>query len=235
MTMALERILEPEVMDTWEDAVEYDSMDFTDVNTAFAERALELCPPEGILLDAGTGTARIPVLMVQRRPTIRIWAVDLSENMLKIGEKNVKEAGVDHRIRLRKVDAKVLPYPDDYFDMVISNSIVHHLPDPLPFLREVNRVTKPNGGIFLRDLIRPRDLRSLEDLTDKYAGDCSEYQKKLYRDSLHASLTLDEVDELVKKAALKGVVVVQSSDRHWSAERPWKPPEDRRFRLPASY
>jgi len=233
--MALERILEPEVMDTWEDAVEYDGMDFTDVNTAFAERTLELCPLEGILLDVGTGTARIPILIVERRAALRIWAVDLSENMLKIGRKNVEEAGMGKNVKLRKVDAKTLPYPEDYFDMVISNSIVHHLPDPLPFLKEVKRVTKPNGGVLLRDLIRPLDVKSLEELTEKYAGNSSEYQKKLYRDSLHASFTLDEMSELIRKAGLEAVTLTRSSDRHWSAERPWRPPEDRRFRLPASY
>lgn len=233
--MPLERVLEPEVMDTWEDAVEYDSMDFTEVNTAFAERALELAPAEGLVLDAGTGTARIPILLVQHRPTLRIWAIDLSENMLKLGKKNIDEAGVDHLVKLRKVDAKELPYPDDYFEMVVSNSIVHHLPDPLPFLKEVNRVTKPNGAIFLRDLIRPPDERTLEELTEKYAGDCSEYQKKLYRDSLRASFTMEEIQALIEESGLKGVAVVRSSDRHWSAERPWRPPMEKKFRLPASY
>jgi ubiquinone/menaquinone biosynthesis C-methylase UbiE len=233
--MALERILEPEVMDTWEDAVEYDSMDFTDVNTAFAERALELAPPEGILLDAGTGTARIPILMVQRRPTLHIWAIDLSENMLKVGEKNIEEAGVSQNVKLKKVDAKTLPYPSNYFGMVVSNSIIHHLPDPLPFLKEVNRVTKPSGGIFIRDLFRPPDVKTMEDLTEKYAGDANEYQKKLYRDSLHASLTIEEMRKLIEKAGLEGVTVVQSSDRHFSAERAWRQPPDTKFRLPASY
>jgi ubiquinone/menaquinone biosynthesis C-methylase UbiE len=225
--MALDRVLEPEVMDTWEDAVEYDSMDFTDVNTAFAERALELAPAKGLLLDVGTGTARIPILIVQRRPALRIWAIDLSQNMLMVGEKNVREAGVGKNVKLRKVDAKALPYPENYFDMVISNSIIHHLPDPLPFLKEVNRVTKPSGGIFIRDLFRPPDMKTLEDLSQKYAGDATEYQKKLYRDSLHASFSVDAVCELIEKVGLKDVSVVQSSDRHWSAERAWKPPHDR--------
>ena len=233
--MTLERVLEPEAMDTWEDAVEYDSMDFTEVNTAFAERALDLGPPEGVLLDAGTGTARIPILMAQRRRTLRIWAIDLSENMLKVGTKNVEEAGVDQLVQLRKGDAKVLAYPDNYFDMVMSNSIVHHLPEPLPFLREVNRVTKPNGGIFLRDLIRPPDERTLEELTAKYAGGCTDYQKKLYRDSLRASFTLDEMRELIEKSEIMGATILQSSDRHWSVERPWRPPSEKKFRLRASY
>ena len=219
----LERVLEPEVMDTWEDAVEYDSMDFKEVNEAFAARALELAPPEGLILDVGTGTARIPILMVQRRPMLHIWAIDLSENMLKIGRKNVEAAGLDQRVKLQKADAKKLPYPDKYCDMLISNSIVHHLADPLPFLIEVNRVTKANGGIFLRDLIRPPSERVLEELTEKYAGECTEYQKKLYRDSLRASFTIEEVKRLIEESGLNGVSVVQSTDRHWSAERPWLP------------
>ena len=138
------------------------------------------------------------------------------------------------RVKLRKADAKSLLYPDNYCDMLISNTIVHHLPEPIPFLKEVNRVTKPNGAIFLRDLIRPPDETAVNTLVEKYAGDCNEYQKKLYRDSLCAAFTLEEVESLIHESGLKGLQVVQSSDRHWSAERPWQPPSDRRFRLPAS-
>ena len=59
----MERVTEPEVMDSPQEAIEYDAMDFTDVNTDFAERAVELGPPEGLILDAGTGPARIPILL----------------------------------------------------------------------------------------------------------------------------------------------------------------------------
>jgi ubiquinone/menaquinone biosynthesis C-methylase UbiE len=144
--------------------------------------------------------------------------------MLKVGEKNVEKAGLDQSVKLMKVDAKTLPYPESHFDMVVSNSIVHHLPDPLLFLMEVNRVTKPNGGIFIRDLFRPPDMKTLENLTQKYAGDSTEYQQKLYRGSLHASLTIEEMRKAVEEAGLEGVVVVQSSDRHLSAERAWRRP-----------
>jgi ubiquinone/menaquinone biosynthesis C-methylase UbiE len=78
----MQRVLEPEVMDTWEDAIEYDSMDFTEVNTAFAKLAVELGPPTGHVLDAGTGTARIPILICQMRPQWKLTAIDFSHNML---------------------------------------------------------------------------------------------------------------------------------------------------------
>lgn len=220
--MPLPRILEPEVMETETDAVEYDSMDFTEVNLAFATRALELAPSRGRVLDVGTGTARIPILMLQQTKTdITILATDLSQEMLKVGKRNVEALGLGGRLILQLVDAKGLPFKEREFDMVISNSVVHHIPEPLTLFGEVARVVKSGGAVFLRDLIRPENGTVREALVQKYAGDADEYQQKLYRDSLSAALTIPEVGELVEKAGLKGASVVQSSDRHWSVELPY--------------
>ena len=62
----MDRILEPEVMDTWLEATAYDAMDFVSVNTAFANDAIALDPHAVKILDVGTGTARIPILMCQQ-------------------------------------------------------------------------------------------------------------------------------------------------------------------------
>jgi len=64
----VQRVLEPEVMDTWEEAVEYDAMDFMEV--------YRLCPTSdrvrtkfsARVLDAGTGSARIPVSLPNASP-----------------------------------------------------------------------------------------------------------------------------------------------------------------------
>lgn len=119
------------------------------------------------------------------------------------------------------MDAKSLPYEDGHFDMIISNSLVHHLPDPLPFFKELKRVVKSNGGIFMRDLIRPANAQIMNALVDSIGEEYDEYQKKLFRDSLHAALTLDEVNQLISLSGLLNVKVYQSSDRHWTAERGW--------------
>ncbi|MGC9524784.1 MAG: class I SAM-dependent methyltransferase [Limnospira sp.] len=219
----MERVLEPEVMDTWEEAIEYDSMDFVEVNTAFADRAIALGPTSaGVLLDAGTGTARIPIAIARQKPDWKIIAIDLSENMLKIGDRNVTAAGLAHQIELARVDAKQLPYETGQFDFVISNSIVHHLPDPLPFFQELNRVLKPGGGIFLRDLLRPEDEMIRDRLVENYAGESNDRQKQLFRDSLHAAFTLEEVRRMTEKARLADLNIYPSSDRHWTAERSWQ-------------
>jgi predicted protein tyrosine phosphatase/ubiquinone/menaquinone biosynthesis C-methylase UbiE len=218
----MQRVLEPEVMDSWEEAIEYDSMDFTEVNAAFAKSAAALGPVFGNILDVGTGTARIPIALAQLRPEWKLTCIDLSPNMLKVGAQNVEKAGVRSQINLELIDAKAMPYPENSFDMVISNSIIHHLPDPLPFLREVKRVLKPNGAIFLRDLLRPLDEITKDNLVQMYAGDCNSHQKQLFGDSLQAAFTLDEVETMLESAGLEGLRIYESSDRHWTAERVWR-------------
>lgn len=218
----MQRVLEPEVMDSWEEAVEYDAMDFMEVNTAFAQRAIALGPPfSAKVLDAGTGPARIPVLLCQMRPQWQVFGIDLAKNMLRVGYEHVSQAGLQQQIVLELVDAKQLPYQDGYFEMVISNSLVHHLPDPLPLFRELKRVLKPNGAIFIRDLIRPPNEETMNALVKSIGSEYDAHQKQLFRDSLHAALTLDEVNQLISQAGLEGVMVYQSSDRHWTAERSW--------------
>ncbi len=218
----MQRVLEPEVMDSWEEAVDYDAMDFVDVNTAFAQRASELVPAiSARILDAGTGTARIPILLCSKHPQWQVFGVDLAKNMLQIGSQHVEQAGLQHQIRLELMDAKQLPYQDGYFDMVVSNSLVHHLPEALPFFLEVSRLLKQNGAILIRDLIRPLDEETMNGLVESIGTEYDAHQKKLFRDSLNAAFTLDEVNQLISQAGLQGLTVYQSSDRHWTAERVW--------------
>ncbi|KAF3891172.1 MULTISPECIES: class I SAM-dependent methyltransferase [Nostocales] len=219
----MNRVLEPEVMDDLEESMEYDAMNFLEVNTAFAREAIALGPSEqAVVLDAGTGPGRIPVLMCQIRPQWRIIAVDLAQTMLQIASQHVQQALLQQQISLELVDVKNLPYAEGQFDMVISNSLVHHLSDPLPFFKELQRVLKPNGGIFIRDLVRPDDEITINTLVETVGPEYDIHQKKLFRDSLYAALTVEEVNQLVLQAGLEGVKVYQSSDCHWTIERQYR-------------
>jgi ubiquinone/menaquinone biosynthesis C-methylase UbiE len=215
----VDRILEPEVMDTWLEATAYDAMDFVAVNTAFAEDSIALDPDAVKILDAGTGTARIPILMCQRRPQYLITAVDLAQSMLIVGQRNVEDAELAQRIRLERVDTKTMAYPDLEFDMLISNSLVHHLPDPLSFFQEVKRLVRPGGAILIRDLIRPDSDEIVNDLVDKIGAGYDAHQQQLFRDSLKAALTLAEVQAAIDRVGLGDVKLTQSSELHWSIQR----------------
>jgi ubiquinone/menaquinone biosynthesis C-methylase UbiE len=215
---SLQRILEPEVMDTLEEAFEYDSMDHSQVyevfcNDFFAARNLT----DGVqILDVGTGTAQIPIAMCRRNSGLKITAIDLAESMLTLGNKNIQTARLEDSITLDQVDSKKMPYSDDSFDQVISNSIIHHIPNPLECFKEMIRVTKRNGLLFIRDLLRPFSMVELQNIVNLHAGDATPKQKQLFTDSLHASLSLAEVREMVKLFGFEAFTVIQSSNRHWT-------------------
>lgn len=215
----MERILEPEVMDTEAEALEYDSMDFLAINTLFAQRAVELGSRIAQVLDLGTGTARIPILIAQARPEWQIVAIDLAESMLAIARKNVVSAKLETQIQLELIDTKQLPYPSSSFDGVISNSLIHHLPDPLPFFRELKRVLKPKGFLLLRDLLRPHSPAITDAMVAEIGTEYSPHQIQLFRDSLGAAFTLEEIQSFVETVGLSDVKVYQSSERHWTIER----------------
>ena len=215
----MNRITEPEVMDTAEAAEAYDAMGHGEVDQAFVDRVIALGASTGHFLDVGTGPAQIPILLPQHCPDIHITAIDLSVEMLKIAKRHVADARLTDRITLERVDAKTLPYPDNTFDGLISNSIVHHIHDSLRALQEMGRVVKPEGIVLIRDLIRPETPADAQAFVNRYAADDTPYQQKMYYDSFLAAFTIAEVNEMLTQIDMPGAVVVQSTDRHWSIER----------------
>jgi ubiquinone/menaquinone biosynthesis C-methylase UbiE len=212
----LSRVLEPEVMDSPEEAHDYDAMDHSTVNRVFVEDFLGVWDGGVPLLDVGTGTAQIPIELCRRSVKARVVAIDLAEHMLALGRQNVERAGFSDRLELRLCDAKGLSFPDGHFAGVISNSIVHHIPEPRAVLAEMVRVTAVGGVLFVRDLLRPADEPTLASLVAQYAGDANDHQQKMFADSLHAALTLGEVRELVSELGFPPETVRQTSDRHWT-------------------
>ena len=212
----LPRVLEPEVMDSAEEARDYDAMDHAAVNRVFVDDFLAAWDGRNPLLDVGTGTAQIPVELCRRSAEARAVAIDLAEHMLRVGRDNVRRAGLEDRVELRLCDAKRMPFADGTFAGVLSNSIVHHIPEPALVLAEVVRVVAPGGVLFVRDLLRPADEATLVRLVDQYAAGANDHQRQMFADSLRAALALDEARALVAALGFDGVTVRQTTDRHWT-------------------
>jgi ubiquinone/menaquinone biosynthesis C-methylase UbiE len=221
----LERRLEPEVMDTPGEARDYDAMDHSAVNRAFAADFFAVWRERTPILDVGTGTALIPIEFFKNHSkTARIVGIDMAASMLAVARENVAAARAEDVIELRQADGKALPFADGEFGAVMSNSIVHHIPNPRPVLREAVRVTRPGGLLFFRDLMRPADQATLRRLVDLYAAGANDLQRQLFADSLHAALTLDEVRAIVREIGFEPDTVRATSDRHWTwvAQKPGK-------------
>lgn len=235
----LKRTLEPEVMDTADDAREYDAMDHAAVNAVFVDdllaallgwskggwgradhrkAAVPSSPQQcGLhILDLGAGTAQIPIELARRAPDVHITAVDAAASMLALARMNIAAARLDDRIQFTLADAKRLPFASASFPVVISNSIVHHLPEPRAAIAEAIRVTAPGGLLFHRDLARPSDEPALQILVSTYAAESTPYQRNLFADSLRAALTVDEMADLVASFGFDRGTVRMTSDRHWT-------------------
>ncbi len=220
--MTLQRVLEPEVMDTIEEAVDYNAMDHAAVNQLFVDDLLAVLAPDGgaafddEVLDLGTGTALIPIELCRRDENFRVLGVDLAANMLDIAKINIDLADLRERVMLDLVDAKGLPLEDERFAVVMSNSIIHHVPEPAAVLREAVRLAAPGGLLFFRDLLRPEDDEEVARLVETYAGGESDHARQMFEDSLHAALSLDEIRALVQELGFDAQTVQATSDRHWT-------------------
>jgi ubiquinone/menaquinone biosynthesis C-methylase UbiE len=218
------RILEPELMDTEDEALEYHAMDFSEPDGRFARDALALVAavkaPE--LIDFGTGTAKIPVLLCRTRQDARVYAVDPAAEMLRVASRHVAEARLDGAITLARSDGRATKLAAGRFDAVLSNSTVHHIHQPAALFREMKRVLKPGGAILVRDLCRPRSMDDAWAIVKRVAAGDSLRQQQLFFDSLCAALTVEEVEKILAEVGWSDLRVTMSSDRHWSIERAWR-------------
>jgi ubiquinone/menaquinone biosynthesis C-methylase UbiE len=109
-------------------------------------------------------------------------------------------------LALAEADARRLPFPDGAFDLVISNSVLHHLADPTPLLDEIARVAGEPGRVLVRDLRRPpRWQRRLHVAWHgrHYRGT----MRRLYEDSVDAAFTPTELATILHHTALAGASV----------------------------
>jgi len=212
----LSRVLEPEVMDTAEEAAEYDAMDHSAVNAKFCEDLLLSEPAPRRVVDVGTGTALIPIELCKRSATAHVVATDLAEHMLSLAKKNVAAAGFGDRIETVRVDAKGSHLPAASFDVVMSNSIIHHVPEPSRAFAEMLRLLAPKGLLFVRDLARPASDAEVATLVDRYAAGETASARALFEASLRAALTPGEVGLLLAALGVPADAVRMTSDRHWT-------------------
>ncbi|HOL18813.1 MAG TPA: class I SAM-dependent methyltransferase [Candidatus Hydrogenedens sp.] len=208
----MQRQPEPELMDDPLEAEAYSITDFSDVNEKFVEKLCSILPLSGelIAVDLGCGPGDITYRTFMRNEDWHIIGVDGSEAMLRFAQ---KQFGIRKPIWILS-DAKFLPFADYSIDLVFTNSLLHHLLDPMPFWNEIKRIIKPNGFLFLRDLFRPISTEKAQEIVDTYAGDASSLLKKEYFRSLLSAFTPEEIQEQLSQCGLHFLTVERVTDRH---------------------
>lgn len=110
--------------------------------------------PRDTLLDVATGTAAV-ALELARRYRCRVVGVDQSAEMLAVGRRRVRAAGLGHLVELREARAEELPFDDGAVAGLTVTYLLRYVDDPAATLRELARVVRPGGTLALLDFSIP--------------------------------------------------------------------------------
>lgn len=210
------RVLEPELMDDPEQALAYARADFEKENQGFVDRFREYFPDfsEGHVLDLGCGPGDIPIRFAQAFPSCRITGVDASKPMVRLAGNAVQQAGLSGRITFRCERFQNLAGVS-VVDAAISNSLLHHVPNPLQFWHKLRLAVKPGSPVLVMDLLRPDSPREAQDIVDRYASDAPDILRRDFYNSLLAAFTEDEISSQLAQMNLTRLLIDVIDDRHW--------------------
>jgi ubiquinone/menaquinone biosynthesis C-methylase UbiE len=220
------RVPEPEVMDDSGEVEAYSSAaaqaHLNAVDDTLVEHALRLLGgrERGRALDIGTGPGQIVIKLARRLPQWKFTGVDRSPGMIAQARENLAAAGGElaDRVEFQVADGNRLPFPDQSFDLVLCNSVLHHLAEPGKLLSEMERLASPGGAILLRDLRRPG--RIAFPLHVRWHGrHYSGTMYQLFRDSVRAAYTVPELANLLSTAGPAGARVFEHGSTHIGLER----------------
>ncbi len=128
-----------------------------------AEAVLRVMPKCAAAVDLGCGTGNLSARLLEKAGLV--IGVDGSARMLELARRRF--AAQPERVSLRIGDLEHLPLRDGEADFACLNMVLHHLSDPVAALREIRRVIKPGGKLFLSDF----DRHDHEAMRAEY-GDC---------------------------------------------------------------
>jgi ubiquinone/menaquinone biosynthesis C-methylase UbiE len=214
----MHRILEPELMLDDEQARIYAEADFEEPHAMFIELFQKYFPNVQVkdhVIDLGCGPADISRRFAQTFEQCFIDGIDGSKAMLKYGQHIVEKYHLTNRVRLIQGYLPEASLPLPHYDAVISNSLLHHLPEPLVLWNTIKTVAKPFAPIFIMDLMRPESLSQAEILVKQYAQNEPEILQHDFYHSLLSAFRIDEVEAQLQAANLAHFTVHEVSDRHF--------------------
>lgn len=215
----MKRRPEPELMDTVEQAHAYAETDFNEPNELFLHLLAE--QHQGDLdgaraLDLGCGPADIVLRFLRRYPRATCDALDGSQPMLDLAQADLdREPDVARRARLICDKLPSSRLETNAYDLILSNSLLHHLHDPQVLWRSLRTLGRSGAIVLIMDLLRPASAGAVAELVERYAQGASAVLREDFYNSLFAAFEPAEVAHQLREAGLDSALSVQVvSDRH---------------------
>ena len=214
----MKRVPEPELMDEPAQARAYAEADFSEPNELFSSTVAEQLSSHkpGRLVDLGCGPGDICLRMAKKLPDWTITGLDAGPNMLKLAREAIDRENLAEQITL--VHARLPSHAlEGSFQAVVSNSLLHHLPDPMALWQTVDQLATSGTYIQIMDLHRPDSVARARWLVDQHAADAPKVLKEDFYNSLLASWTIEEVRDQYEQAGLGFLRLSRPTERHWMA------------------
>ena len=205
-------------MDSEAQTLAYAQADFEEANSLFTCHFLEhfqSADTKGRLVDLGCGPGDIAIRMAAALPGWQVTGIDAGENMLQRARERLDGEALADRVNFQLAYLPDSSLPGGAWDAVISNSLLHHLPDPQALWNSIRHVGKTGATVQVMDLSRPESQDAAQDLVDRYAEGAPEILREDFYNSLLAAYTVSEIREQLDRAGLNSLKVDSASDRHW--------------------
>jgi len=122
-------------------------------------------PIAGNILEIGCGIGSVSAHLA-KNDSVKVWGTDFDSDEINIAKKLHSE---NDQLKLQVEDASNLSFKNEYFDMVVSQNVFHHIPQWDKAIYEISRVLKINGYLYWLDLAFPKLLVSaLKNLIKSY-------------------------------------------------------------------
>ena len=122
-------------------------------------KAIRMKMPNGPglrVLDLATGTADVALELVKDPNVDRVDGIDMSEQMIRLGQVKVEKRQLTRKIKLAKGDAQAIPADDCTYDAATISFGIRNVADVKACLSECFRVLKPNGRMLILEFALPR-------------------------------------------------------------------------------
>jgi ubiquinone/menaquinone biosynthesis C-methylase UbiE len=149
----------------------------------YAQKLRNLGFSEGMVLDVGCGFGAMCAVVAQEIPGSEVVGVDLSIPMLEYANDRITGESIEKRVSFREANVEKMPFESNSFDVVFNINMVHWVDEPVSMLDEMQRVLKPEGYLFIKDLRRS--------------------WLRIFEREINNALTLEEAKELIEDSELR--------------------------------
>ncbi len=162
----------------------------------------EVLKPGDTVVDLGCGPATQLGLVARLNPETQFIGVDLSTEMLAKAKAYADEQKLDN-VTFQQADITQLqPFADNSIDAVMSTVVLHHLPDTTALentFSQINRVLKPDGGLYVVDFGHLKSEQSIHDFAYQYADRQAELFTLDYLYSLQAAFWPEDFQQCYQR------------------------------------